>query len=124
MNRPFQLIVHPTIRTLIHEPQLSDLAARTLYDIDKVINSDDTAFKHTRMMTFDTGGGDPIPIKFVMARGKGYDAIHLTVPKSMEQRIESCDACGGVGYANPQRNQICNQCQGLGYSPVVSSAPF
>ena len=124
MTRPFELHVHSEIRELIPEPQLSALARRTLSDIDMVINSEDVAFKHTRMLTAEGKDGKTIPVKFVIARGTGFDAIHLTVPKSMQQKIANCSACGGVGYANPQRNQICTQCQGLGYSPVTNTAPL
>lgn len=122
MNRPFEMHVHPELRNLIEDKELDVMARQTLNDVDMVINSDDNAFKHTRMLTYKGKNGQPVPVKFVMARGTGFDAIHVTVPRSMDAGAVKCKECDGIGYQNLERSRICTTCQGLGYGHEVPTA--
>lgn len=117
MRHPYLLHVHSIVRQQIGaDPAGGSKMARELLEaVDVIFMSQSSMIKLNSLSMGRGAAGQAVPLKLVVARGKDYDAVTLTVPKPLAKSMQPCGQCGEIGYLNMEAMELCPDCNGLGY---------
>jgi|APSaa5957512493_1039668.scaffolds.fasta_scaffold11750_2 hypothetical protein len=115
MRHPFQYRVHAVVHQKVADPQVSSELLRAA---DMILGADTTMIKFNQLSMSQGRAGAAVPLKLVVARGRDFDAVTLTIPKPLTDSMKPCAECEEVGYIDMAAMELCTECNGLGYLEV------
>lgn len=115
MRHPFQYRVHAVVHQKIADHRV---ASDLLQAADIMLGTDSPMIKSNQLCMGTDRDGKSVPLKLVVARGRDFDAVTLTIPKPLTDSMKPCTECKEVGYIDMAAMELCTECNGLGYLEV------